>query len=29
MSRTVEDIKDVSTIERDKRALGGKMRIGW
>ncbi len=29
MSRTVEDIEDARTIERAKRANGGKPRIPW
>jgi hypothetical protein len=29
MSRTVEDIEDARTIERAKRANGGKPRVPW
>jgi hypothetical protein len=29
MSRTVEDIEDARSIERAKRANGGKPRIPW
>ena len=29
MSQTVEDIEDAKTIERAKRANGGKSRIAW
>lgn len=29
MSQTVEDIEDARTIERAKRANGGKPRIPW
>ena len=29
MRRTVEDIEDARTIERAKRANGGKPRIPW